>query len=54
MSAYLGKPAVVDGECSVDITSTVQYLPSGSYIAVISAVSDGGWGTSAPSPVFSF
>jgi regulation of enolase protein 1 (concanavalin A-like superfamily) len=34
----LGKPAVVSGECKVDITSQLAQLPVGSYLAVVKAV----------------
>ena len=38
----LGKPPVVNGDCDVDITQTVNALASGSYIATVSAVGTGG------------
>jgi hypothetical protein len=50
----MGKPAVVNGECAVDITAIVESLASGQYIAVVSAVGAGGAASSAPSPVFTF
>jgi hypothetical protein len=48
----LGKPAVVNGECSVDITTTMKGLASGSYVAVVSAVGLGGETLSLPSAPF--
>lgn len=36
----LGRPAVVSGECSVDITPAVIGLPVGQYMAVVRAVDD--------------
>jgi hypothetical protein len=44
----MGKPAVVGGECAVDISQTVQSLASGSYIATVTAVGPGGSARSAP------
>ena len=44
----LGMPTVVNNEISVDITSTVQALPSGSYVATVSAVGSSGASASAP------
>ena len=49
----LGKPAVVSGEISVDITSLVDPLASGSYYAVIVTTGAGGATPSAPSDSFS-
>jgi hypothetical protein len=54
ISADVGKPAVVDGECTVDISSVVRSISSGSYVAVISAVGPGGRSSGAPSAVFTF
>lgn len=51
-SRNLGKPAVVNGECSVDITSTWLSLPGGSYFATVTAVASSGSARSAPSPWF--
>jgi hypothetical protein len=48
----LGKPAIVNGECTADIAATIQSLPSGSYIAVIMASGSGGQTQSAPSAPF--
>ena len=48
----LGKPAVVNGEIQVDISSTTTSLPSGSYIATVTAIGDGGSARSAASPAF--
>jgi uncharacterized protein (DUF2141 family) len=44
----LGKPAVVGGECTVDITQTVQALSPGNYIATVTAIGPGGSARSAP------
>jgi hypothetical protein len=44
----LGKPAVVNGECSADVTSTNNGLSPGTYQATVSAVGDGGSSRSAP------
>lgn len=43
----LGKPAVVNGEISADIGATLQPLPSGSYVATVTAVGAGGVSASA-------
>ena len=48
----LGKPAVVNGEILVDVSSTTTTLPSGSYIATVTAIGDGGSARSAASPAF--
>jgi hypothetical protein len=49
----LGKPTVVGGEISVDISSLVDPLASGSYYAVVTAVGPGGSSSSSPSATFS-
>ena len=46
MERDLGKPAVVNGECRVDISSLLRLLPPGSYVALVSA--DSAAGLSAP------
>jgi hypothetical protein len=51
-SRDLGKPAITNGECRVDITSTMQALPPGTYIATVTAIGSGGSTQSAPSPQF--
>jgi hypothetical protein len=51
-TAALGKPVVVDGECRVDITSTVGSLPPGSFIATVTALGPGGSARSDASPPF--
>ena len=51
-SLNLGKPAVTNGECWVNIASTIHALPAGTYIATITAVGTGGIAQSAPSPQF--
>jgi chitinase len=48
----LGKPAVVNGTCTVDIAATILALPGGNYIATVVAVSSGGMSTRAVSPTF--
>ena len=48
----LGKPAVVSGEISVDITALVSPLPAGSYYVVVTAIGPGGSTPGSPSPVF--
>jgi regulation of enolase protein 1 (concanavalin A-like superfamily) len=49
----LGKPAVVNGEISVDISTLVNPLPAGTYYAVVVATGPGGSTPSAPSGMFS-
>jgi predicted phage tail protein len=44
----LGKPGVVNGECSADITNTLNGLAPGNYQATVSAVGSGGSSRSAP------
>jgi hypothetical protein len=48
----LGKPPIVNGEISVDISTLVDPLPAGSYYAIVSAIGPGGTTPSAPSPNF--
>jgi chitinase len=48
----LGKPPVVGGECSVDISTTTVALPPGNYIATVTAIGPGGSARSAASPAF--
>jgi regulation of enolase protein 1 (concanavalin A-like superfamily) len=48
----LGKPPVINGEISVDISTLVNPLPSGSYYAVVSAIGPGGSSPSLPSATF--
>jgi hypothetical protein len=48
----LGKPAVANGQISVDVGTTVQALPSGTYVATVSAVGSAGATRSAASPAF--
>jgi regulation of enolase protein 1 (concanavalin A-like superfamily) len=48
----IGKPAVVNGEITVDVTGTIGALPPGSYVATVTAIGDGGSARSAPSPAF--
>ena len=52
-SGSLGKPAVVNGEISVDVSTLVDPLPTGSYYAVVVSVGPGGSTPSAPSAPFS-
>ncbi|MQA28878.1 MAG: hypothetical protein GEU82_03430 [Luteitalea sp.] len=48
----LGKPAVVSGSISADMLPLVAQLPSGSYIASVTAVGPGGSTRGAPSNTF--
>ena len=48
----LGKPAISNGECRVDISSTILALSPGTYIATVTAIGSGGSTQSAPSPQF--
>jgi hypothetical protein len=52
LSADLGTPPIVNGECSVDITALLQQLSSGNYIATVTAIGDEGNAQSAPSAEF--
>lgn len=47
----LGRPAKVNGECTVDVTAVLGALPAGTYQATVAAVGAGGKSRSAP---FSF
>jgi regulation of enolase protein 1 (concanavalin A-like superfamily) len=49
----LGRPPVVNGEISVDISTLVDPLPAGTYYAVASATGPGGTSQSNPSGTFS-
>ncbi len=49
----LGKPAVVSGEISADISTLVDPLPAGSYYAVVVTIGPGGSTPSLPSAPFS-
>ena len=49
-SQDLGKPAVVNGDCTADISTTYNALAAGSYIATVSAVGSGGSSRSAATP----
>jgi regulation of enolase protein 1 (concanavalin A-like superfamily) len=48
----VGKPAIINGECSADFSTLLSVLPSGSYVATITAISGGGTARSAPSETF--
>jgi regulation of enolase protein 1 (concanavalin A-like superfamily) len=50
----LGKPAPVNGEISVDISTTLAGLPAGTYFATVSAVNGTGSSRSAPSATFTY
>ena len=52
-SRNLGKPAVIGGEITVDISTLVDPLPAGSYYAVVVSIGPGGSTPSSPSGVFS-
>jgi hypothetical protein len=47
-SQNLGKPAIVSGECSADVTATINALPLGNYLVVLGSVGTGGIGRGAP------
>jgi Big-like domain-containing protein len=49
----LGKPAITNGEITVDVSSTILSLAPGTYIATVTAVGSDGSAQSAPSPAFS-
>jgi hypothetical protein len=49
----LGKPPVVGGECSVDITSILGSLPAGSYVGAVRAINAHGSSPAALSAAFS-
>ena len=51
-SGNLGKPPVVNGEISLDISSMVDALPTGFYYAVVVTTGPGGATPSVPSPAF--
>lgn len=44
----LGKPSIVNGQCSVDVSSTINALAPGTYQATVSAIGPGGSSRSAP------
>jgi hypothetical protein len=48
----LGKPAITNGECRSDVSSTILALIPGNYVATVTAVGPGGSTQSAPSPLF--
>jgi len=48
----LGKPPIVNGECTVDVRSTIAALPAGNYVATVRATASGGSARSAPSATF--
>jgi hypothetical protein len=48
----LGKPAVVNGTCDVNIAATISNLPGGNYFATVIAVSPRGTSRRAVSPTF--
>jgi regulation of enolase protein 1 (concanavalin A-like superfamily) len=48
----LGKPAIVNGECNVDVAATISGLPGGNYFATVMAVSPGGTSARTTSLVF--
>jgi hypothetical protein len=51
-SVDLGKPPIYNGECSVDISTTIRNLAPGSYFATVTAIGSGGDAQSAASPLF--
>jgi hypothetical protein len=48
----LGLPPITNGQCKVDIASTILALTPGTYIATVTAVGNSGSSQSAPSPQF--
>jgi hypothetical protein len=50
-SRDLGKPAVLNGECTADVSAIISALPAGTYQVTVAAVGAGGRAQSAP---FSF
>jgi hypothetical protein len=48
----LGKPAITNGQCTVDVASTILGLAPGTYVATVTAVGNSGSSQSAPSPQF--
>ena len=48
----IGKPPVVNGECTADVRTTISNLPSGNYVATVKAIGPGGSARSAPSATF--
>jgi hypothetical protein len=48
----LGKPAIVSGDATVDISSLVDPLPDGSYYGIVTAINTAATTPSAPSAVF--
>lgn len=48
----MGKPSVVGGVCNVYIAPTVMSLPTGTYIATVTAIGSGGQAQSTASPPF--
>jgi hypothetical protein len=49
----LGKPAVVNGDCTADVTSTINGLAAGNYQATVAAVGSGGTSTRSAPAAFS-
>jgi hypothetical protein len=47
-SQNVGKPPVVNGDCSADVTVTINPLLPGNYLAVVAAIGTGGKSRSAP------
>jgi regulation of enolase protein 1 (concanavalin A-like superfamily) len=48
----VGKPTPVSGEISVDVATTIQALPAGTYVSTVRATGPGGTARSAPSQPF--
>ena len=48
----LGKPAIINGEITADVTPTILTLAPGNYVATVTAMGSGGSARSAPSPPF--
>ncbi|HXE81270.1 MAG TPA: hypothetical protein VNK41_10995, partial [Vicinamibacterales bacterium] len=51
-SVNIGKPSPVNGQVVLDISSTLQALPAGTYFATVTAVGSGGSSRSAASNTF--
>jgi hypothetical protein len=52
VSQSLGKPAVINGACDVNIAATISSLPGGNYFATVVAIGPGGTSPRATSPTF--
>ena len=48
----VGKPAILNGECTADVSQAVASLAPGTYVVTVTAMGPGGTARSAASPVF--